>query len=54
MASTNSTTLPEDPTKVTDETLDVKGKGKAVATKEPVDQSMDEDDEDESGDEEVS
>jgi hypothetical protein len=54
MASANGTTIPEDPTKVADETVDVKGKGKAVATAEPVDQSMDEDDDDDSGDEEVS
>ncbi|KAI0472299.1 histone chaperone domain CHZ-domain-containing protein [Xylaria cf. heliscus] len=52
MASGNNTTLPQDPSKAADESVDVKGKGKAVATEEPVDQSMDEDDED-SGDEEV-
>ncbi|KAI8630885.1 histone chaperone domain CHZ-domain-containing protein [Xylariaceae sp. FL1651] len=54
MASENGTTLPQDPTKVTDEPVDAKGKGKgkAVATEEPVDQSMDEDDDD-SGEEEA-
>ncbi|KAI0112092.1 histone chaperone domain CHZ-domain-containing protein [Nemania sp. FL0031] len=51
MASSNSATNPQDPTKVADETVDVKGKGKAVATEEPVDQSMDEDDEEDTGDE---
>ncbi len=54
MSPENGTTIPRDPTKVADETADVKGKGKAVAAEEPVDQSMDEDDEDDSGDEEVS
>jgi hypothetical protein len=54
MAPNNGTTIPEDPTKVTDEAAGVKGKGKAVATEEPVDQSMDEDDDDDSGEEEVS
>lgn len=54
MASSNNATLPQDPSKVGDEAVDVKGKGKAVATEEPVDQSMDEDDEEDSGDEEVS
>ncbi|KAI0451541.1 histone chaperone domain CHZ-domain-containing protein [Xylaria acuta] len=53
MASENHATLPEDPTKVGDEAVDVKGKGKAVATEEPVDQSMDEDDDEDSGDEEA-
>ncbi|KAJ8124603.1 hypothetical protein O1611_g9037 [Lasiodiplodia mahajangana] len=53
MASTNSSTNPQDPAKVTDETVDVKGKGKAVATEEPIDQSMDEDEEEDSGDEEA-
>lgn len=55
MASNDGTTIPTDPTKGTDEAVDVKGKGKSVATEEPVDQSMmDEDDDDDSGDEEVS
>ncbi|TRX92657.1 hypothetical protein FHL15_006331 [Xylaria flabelliformis] len=53
MASGNNATLPEDPTKGAGETIDLKGKGKAVATEEPVDQSMDEDDEEDSGDEEA-
>ncbi|KAI0914503.1 histone chaperone domain CHZ-domain-containing protein [Ustulina deusta] len=53
MSPENGTTIPGDPTKVADETADVKGKGKAVAAEEPVDQSMDEDDEDDSGDEEA-
>ncbi|KAI1364208.1 histone chaperone domain CHZ-domain-containing protein [Xylaria arbuscula] len=53
MASENSATIPQDPTKVSDETTDLKGKGKATAAQEPVDQSMDEDDDDDSGDEEV-
>ncbi|KAH8160513.1 hypothetical protein CIB48_g7736 [Xylaria polymorpha] len=53
MASSNNATLPQDPSKVGDEAVDVKGKGKAVATEEPVDQSMDEDDEEDSGDEEA-
>ncbi|KAI0531975.1 histone chaperone domain CHZ-domain-containing protein [Xylaria digitata] len=54
MASENGITNPQDPTQVADETVDVKGKGKAAATQEPVDQSMDEDDEDDdSGDEQV-
>ncbi|KAI0518432.1 histone chaperone domain CHZ-domain-containing protein [Xylaria bambusicola] len=52
MASENSATIPQDPTKVTDEAGD-KGKGKAVAAEEPVDQSMDEDDDEDSGDEEA-
>ncbi|KAI0974851.1 histone chaperone domain CHZ-domain-containing protein [Xylaria arbuscula] len=50
MSAENGATIAEDPTKVGNETADVKGKGKAVAADEPVDQSMDED-EDESGDE---
>ncbi|KAJ8119993.1 hypothetical protein ONZ43_g3188 [Nemania bipapillata] len=53
MASANGTTIPQDPTKATDETVDVKGKGKAVATEEPIDQSMDEDEDEDSGDEEA-
>ncbi|GAW22101.1 hypothetical protein ANO14919_116360 [Xylariales sp. No.14919] len=53
MVSENGTTNPQDPTKVTDEAVDVKGKGKAAATQEPVDQSMDEDEDDDSGDEEA-
>ncbi|KAI1179667.1 histone chaperone domain CHZ-domain-containing protein [Nemania sp. FL0916] len=52
MAS-NGTTIPEDPTKMTDETMDVKGKGKAVAAEEPVDQSMDEDEDEDSGEEDA-
>ncbi|KAI0402159.1 histone chaperone domain CHZ-domain-containing protein [Xylaria palmicola] len=53
MASENGATIPENNTKVADETVDAKGKGKgkAVATEEPVDQSMDEDDDEESADE---
>ncbi|KAI0200537.1 histone chaperone domain CHZ-domain-containing protein [Astrocystis sublimbata] len=51
MASESNATLPQDPTKVSDE--DVKGKGKAVAGEEPVDQSMDEDEDEDSGEEEV-
>ncbi|KAI1325604.1 histone chaperone domain CHZ-domain-containing protein [Xylariaceae sp. FL0255] len=46
-----SSTFPQDPTKVGDET-DVKGKGKAVA-EEPVDQSMDEDDDDDDEEDEA-
>ncbi|KAI0389793.1 histone chaperone domain CHZ-domain-containing protein [Xylariaceae sp. FL0594] len=48
MASENSATVPENNTQ---DTTDLKGKGKAVATDEPIDQSMDEDED--SGDEEV-
>ncbi|KAI0798812.1 hypothetical protein GGR55DRAFT_550770 [Xylaria sp. FL0064] len=54
MSPENGATIPEDPTKTGNEAGDVKGKGKAVAAEEPVDQSMDEDDDEESGDEEVS
>lgn len=54
MASENSATIPQDPTKVSEGNADLKGKGKATATQEPVDQSMDEDEDDDSGDEEVS
>jgi len=56
MASNNGATVPEDPTQGAQEATDLKGKGKgkAVATEEPVDHSMDEDDDEESGDEEVS
>ncbi|TGJ86041.1 hypothetical protein E0Z10_g2691 [Xylaria hypoxylon] len=54
MASENGATNPANPTKVADETVDVKGKGKAAATQEPVDQSMDDDEDDEdSGDDVV-
>lgn len=52
MASSNSTNVPD--AKLIDEPVDVKGKGKAVATEEPIDHSMDEDEDEDSGDEEVS
>jgi hypothetical protein len=54
MASNNGATVPQDPTQGAQGATDLKGKGKAVATEEPVDQSMDEDDDEDSGDEEVS
>ncbi|KAI1278600.1 histone chaperone domain CHZ-domain-containing protein [Xylaria sp. FL0933] len=47
MSPENGATIPEDPTKTGNEAGDVKGKGKAVAAGEPVDQSMDEDDDEE-------
>lgn len=52
MSSSNNATVPD--AKLIDEPADVKGKGKAVATEEPVDHSMDEEEDDDSGDEEVS
>ncbi|KAI1494634.1 histone chaperone domain CHZ-domain-containing protein [Biscogniauxia mediterranea] len=54
MTTENSTTLPQDPTKVTDEqqAAEAKGKGKAVATEVPADQQMEEDDDDDDDDDE--
>ena len=53
MSTENSTTVPaQDPAKV-EEPVENKGKGKAVATEEPTEMSVDDDDDD-SSDEEVS
>ncbi|KAI1506566.1 histone chaperone domain CHZ-domain-containing protein [Biscogniauxia marginata] len=53
MSTENGTALPQDPAKVTDEQQTAaKGKGKAVATEVPADQTMDEDDDDDDDDEE--
>ena len=53
MSTENSTTVPaQDPSKV-EEPVENKGKGKAVATEEPTEMSVDDDDDD-SSDEEVS
>ncbi|RYP50094.1 hypothetical protein DL768_004298 [Monosporascus sp. mg162] len=53
MSTENSTTVPgQDPTTVA-EPVETKGKGKAAATEEPADTSMDEDDDDDEDEEEV-
>ncbi|KAI0479037.1 histone chaperone domain CHZ-domain-containing protein [Xylariaceae sp. FL0804] len=51
MSTENGTTLPQDPAAAS-APVESKGKGKAVATEEPVDQSMDEDDDEDDEDEE--
>jgi hypothetical protein len=51
MSAENGSTLPVvDPSKVAEAPIETKGKGKATATEEPVDETMD-DDEDSSEDE---
>lgn len=53
MSAENGSTLPvQDPSKVAEAPIETKGKGKAAAAEEPIDQNMDEDDD--SSDDEVS
>lgn len=53
MPAENGSSLPvQDPSKVAEAPIETKGKGKSAATEEPVDQTMDEDDD--SSDDDVS